>query len=148
MTNELQKLIDAKAKTERTTGLGRFMHARMQMVFCNNGTWVGDADIVAKLKTIPDLMDIMGPDSRVEVPIAGTINGRFISRRIDRLYVNNKAKKVIVLDYKTDIDKSLFYTKYIAQLTEYRKLLEQIYKGFDIECKILWLNDFTLENIA
>ena len=89
----------------------------------------------------------MGPMSKTEVPIAGVINGRFISRRIDRLYINQNTKTIIILDYKTDIDKNVFREKYIDKLTEYRELLKQIYNGFSVSCKIFWTNDFTLENV-
>ncbi len=89
----------------------------------------------------------MGPLSRAEVPLAGHIDGAFLSRRIDRLYVNETAKTVIVLDYKTDIDRKQHYEKYRVQLTEYYKLLKEFFPMFNIKCKILWLNDFTLENV-
>jgi ATP-dependent exoDNAse (exonuclease V) beta subunit len=57
------------------------------------------------------------------------------------------AHKVVVLDYKTDVNKNLFRKKYTEQLKEYYLLLKQIYKNYSIECNVLWLNDFTLENI-
>ena len=53
----------------------------------------------------------------------------------------------MVLDYKTDTNRNLYREKYRVQLMEYYKLLKQIYPDFNIVCKILWLNDFTLENI-
>ena len=103
--------------------------------------------MIKQISTNPELIEIMGPLSKTEVPIAGFINGKFISRRIDRLYINHDAKKIVVLDYKTDTDKNLFKQKYNEQLNEYRQLLKQIYNNYSVTTKILWLNDFTLENI-
>ena len=129
------------------TKRGKDVHTRMSKICFYNGDFVGDEEIISKIKNNPDLYEFMGPLSRAEVPLAGYLNGVFLSRRIDRLYINEKAKKVVVLDYKTDIDKILYYEKYRLQLNEYRELLKQIYPDFNIVCKILWLNDFTLENI-
>ena len=147
MTNKISDLINKISRSEYATATGRSMHAQMQSVFYGRGGWVGDKNIINGILQIPELKEIMGPLSRTEVPVAGTVNGKFISRRIDRLYVNNDTKKVVVLDYKTDINKNLFREKYREQLTEYYELLKQIYNGFDIQCEILWLNDFTLENV-
>lgn len=147
MTNKITDLINKNLQTEYATTTGRNVHMQMQRVFYTPDGWVGDENIVNHLSNISELKEFMGPLSRTEVPVAGTINGRFISRRIDRLYVSNDAKKVVVLDYKTDIDKKIFFEKYRVQLKEYHELLKQIYNGFNIECKILWLNDFTLENV-
>lgn len=147
MTNKISDLINKISRSEYATATGRSMHAQMQSVFYVGDGWVGDKNIINSISQIPELKEIMGPLSRTEVPLAGIVNGKFISRRIDRLYVNNDTKKVVVLDYKTDVDKNLFSEKYREQLTEYYELLKQIYNGFDIQCKILWLNDFTLENV-
>ena len=147
MANKLNDLINANEHQEYATATGRATHAQMQRVFYTDAGWVGNENIINHISRIPGIQDFMGPLSRTEVPIAGIVNGKFISRRIDRLYVNFDDKKVVVLDYKTDINKKQFYKKYCEQLNEYRELLKQIYNNFDIECKILWLNDFTLENI-
>lgn len=147
MTNKLEQILSAKTHQEHATATGRAVHAKMSHVFYAQNGWVGDKDIIKKLSDVSDMCELFGPLSRTEVPIAGYINGKFISRRIDRLYINHDTKSIVVLDYKTDLDKKLFYKKYIEQLTEYCALLTQIYHGYHIECKILWLNDFTLENI-
>ena len=148
MSTRLNKLINDKLHQDYATSSGTKTHARMQRVFFNkDGTATGDADIIAKIANRADLVEYMGMLSKTEVPIAGYIGGKFISRRIDRLYVNDKNRTVVVIDYKTDLDKERFFNKYVEQLTEYRKLLSDIYTGYSITCKILWLNDFTLENI-
>lgn len=148
MTSRLLDLVTSNLRQEYATAVGRDMHKRLQKIFFDaNGLSNCDNDLVARIKNIPGLVNIMGPMSMSEVPVAGFVDGKFISRRIDRLYINKDTKTIIVLDYKTDVDKNLLRKKYIEQLKEYYLLLKQIYNGFNIECKILWINDFTLENI-
>lgn len=147
MTNKLNDLINAKTHQDYATASGRMMHAEMGHVFFAPNGAIGDSDLLERLSSVPELVEIMGPLSHTEVPVAGYVNNRFISRRIDRLYINNDIKRIVILDYKTDVDKKLFYKKYTEQLKEYYALLKQIYQDYNIECKILWLNDFTLENI-
>lgn len=148
MTNRLNELLSQKESQRMAMNTGTNLHSHLGRVFFNSdGAADGDADLVARVAKIPELVELMGPNSKTEVPIAGVVNGRFISRRIDRLYVNNATKTVVILDYKSDTDKKMFYKKYREQLNEYRELLKQIYRHFNISCKILWTNDFTLENL-
>lgn len=149
MTNKLANLVEDKLHQDFATSAGVSMHSRMQHVFFDvDGNSSGDKDITAKIGKNPELVEYMGKKSRTEVPIAGYINGRFISRRIDRLYINNDKKQIVVLDYKTDIDKGRFHDKYLEQLREYNVLLVNAYPDFKVTCKILWLNDFTLETVV
>lgn len=145
--NKLNKIICDIESAEFATTTGTDVHTRMSKIKFQNGGFVGDKEIISKIKTNAELCEIMGPLSRAEVPLAGYIDGTFLSRRVDRLYVNKNTKTVVVLDYKTDIDKKKYYEKYRAQLMEYYKLLKEIFPNFNIKCKILWLNDFTLENV-
>lgn len=145
--NKLNKIIHDIESAEFATATGTDMHARMSKIKFQNGDFVGDKEIVSKIKTNAELCEIMGPLSRAEVPLAGYIDGVFLSRRVDRLYVNKDTKAAVVLDYKTDIDRKKYYEKYRVQLMEYYKLLKEIFPDFNIKCKILWLNDFTLENV-
>ena len=148
MTNKITDLINDKMRQDYATSSGVATHTRMQHIFFDaKGAPLSDDDIVVYIAQKPELVEYMGPLSKTEVPIAGYINGRFISRRIDRLYVNHNTRTVVVIDYKTDVDKERFYNKYIEQLTEYRRLLADVYPGYTIACKILWTNDFTLENV-
>lgn len=147
MTTVLNDLISARAHQEYATASGRRTHAQMAHVFYTENGWTGNSELVKQIAQIPNATEFFGPLSKTEVPIAGHLDGKFISRRIDRLYVDDVSHRVIVLDYKTDTDKNMFRKKYIEQLKEYYLLLKQIFRGYSIECKILWLNDFTLENI-
>ena len=144
---KLNKIMHDIESAEFATAAGTDMHAQMAKVRFQNGDFVGPADIVSKIKTHTELSEIMGPLSRIEVPLAGYVDGVFLSRRVDRLYVNKDTKTVVVLDYKTDANKKKYYEKYLVQLMEYYKLLKEIFPDFNIKCKILWLNDFTLENV-
>lgn len=145
--NRLNKIMDDIESKEFATEHGKNIHARMSKICFRNVGFVGADDIVTNIKNNPELCEFMGALSHAEVPLAGYINGVFLSRRIDRLYINKNTKKIVVLDYKTDINRNLYREKYRVQLMEYYKLLKQIYPDFNIVCKILWLNDFTLENI-
>ena len=95
----------------------------------------------------PELVKFFGKNSETEIPVAGYINGRFVSRRIDRLVIDHENKLVYILDYKTDIDKSTYHEDYIQQINEYVELLRGIYPQYDIQAFILWLNDFSLEKV-
>ena len=147
-TNKITNLINDKTHQDYATSSGVATHTRMQHIFFDaKGAPLSDDEIVAHIAQKPELVEYMGPLSKTEVPIAGYINGRFISRRIDRLYVNHTTKSVVVIDYKTDLDKERFRSKYIEQLAEYHRLLVEVSPEYPIVCKILWLNDFALENV-
>lgn len=148
MTNKLNDILLAHDRQQMAMNAGTSMHARLCRVFCDEtGAWHGDADIVSRIQSVSELVELMGPLSKPEVPIAGYIDGRFVSRRVDRLYVNPDTKTVVILDFKTDINKQLYYAKYVEQLNEYRTLLKQMFRSFSVQCKILWTNDFALENL-
>jgi ATP-dependent helicase/nuclease subunit A len=91
-----------------------------------------------------DFAPLFGPDSRAEVPIVGMVNSGDgavpINGRVDRLLVD--ALSVRIIDYKTDrpgpssaqeIDPG-----YIAQMAEYRVLLNRIFPNKTIDCSLLW----------
>lgn len=100
-----------------------------------------------RIHSVPGLDAFFAAGSRCEVPVAGFINGKFISRRIDRMRVDDAQKSVAVLDYKTDTDKSARHGEYVAQLREYAALLRRIYPGYKISAHILWMHDWCMERI-
>ena len=63
------------------------------------------------------------------------------------MYVLENEKTVFILDYKTDVDKNLFYDKYIHQINEYKTLITDAFKGYKVKAFILWLNDFDLQQV-
>lgn len=147
MINQLNDFILRMKSEKFATDTGRKVHARLQHV-CVGNTVCGDAELVEKVMASDDeLKSFFSENSKTEVPIAGYVNGRFISRRIDRLVIDTRNKIVRILDYKTDIDTEKFRPKYIAQLREYADLLKQIYPDYKIDCYVLWLHDWKLEQI-
>lgn len=147
MNTTLDNFIKNQTATDFATKSGKIMHAKLQSVFVD-GVSSGDGELVEKIKqSSPELQRFFCRASRPEVPIAGIIDGHFVSRRIDRMVVDNDTKNVYILDYKTDIDTEKFRPKYIAQLREYKSLMSQIYRDYKISCYILWLHDWHLEKL-
>jgi len=146
MNTKIDDFIKNQTATEFAIKSGKIMHAKLQSVFVDDMS--GDTDLVEKIKqSSPELQRFFCRASRPEVPIAGIIDGHFVSRRIDRMVVDDDTKNVYILDYKTDIDTEKFRPKYIAQLHEYKSLISQIYPDYKISCYILWLHDWRLEKI-
>ncbi len=143
MTDTLKSLLNEIHAQDAATSHGTHVHACLQNICSEN---IDDTNPFSSyIKSNPDLMHLFDASSRCEVPVAGYINGKFISRRIDRLRIDMIAKTIDILDYKTDIDKTLRRHHYLAQLGEYKKLISEIYPGFDIKCHILWTHDWVLE---
>lgn len=143
----LNDILSAHDRTHFATMRGTQMHLRLQHVIIDGDTMYGDAELVSLICQKTSLLPFFTKKSRTEVPIAGTINNRFISRRIDRLVINDTTKTIRLLDYKTDADRAIFRDKYIIQLREYAHLLRAIYPGYKISAHILWTHDFSLENV-
>lgn len=143
MTNNLHDFLDDKNQQAIATAYGTKTHNRMQNICIDNT----DDEFVQRILSNPILKQMFDNKSKAEVPVAGYINGQFVSRRIDRLRVDKDAKTVDILDYKTDTNRTEHRQHYIAQLGEYRKLMSEIYPDFQIKCYILWLHDWTLEQI-
>jgi len=148
MTNNLSELLNKFERESHATNMGRHMHLRLQNVVIEDDNSRGDADLIARIKSCPNLENFFTSDSKTEAPIAGYINGKFISRRIDRLCINHDAHSIWILDYKTDTDCNILREKYIRQLNEYRQLLAQVYPGYDITSYILWTHDWKLEKVS
>ncbi len=92
----------------------------------------------------PEAADLFGPDSRAEVPLAGTVRlgGRteVVSGRVDRLVVTAQAVRVV--DFKTmrpapqsaaDVPHA-----YLRQMAAYRALLRKIWRDRPVVCALLW----------
>ena len=88
----------------------------------------------------PDLVDLFGPDSLAEAPLAGAVNGTVVSARVDRLVVG--AQTVTVIDYKTDRtppDAAEDVPRaYLRQMAAYRALLARVFPGRTVRCLLLW----------
>lgn len=147
-----QNLIDFLNTHERVkyaTQQGSRVHALLQNIVIDddNGINIGDKDIIDVIRHKPELLPYFCTTAKTEVPIAGILNGVFISRRIDRLLINNQTKTIVFLDYKTDTNKGASWDNYKKQLTEYAQLLRSAYPEHKIFGFILWTQDWCLEQM-
>lgn len=147
MTNNLQNLLNKIKKSDHATDSGSRMHSLMQHIVIDGKDTHGDNELVQQILSHPNLDKFFTPASRTEVPIAGYINDKFVSRRIDRMVIDHDKKTIDILDYKTDIDKSAMVDTYVAQIGEYKTLVRDIYPQYNIRGYILWTHDFSLQEI-
>lgn len=147
MSQSLHDLIDAQNAKKFATDAGTIAHARMRHIVIDGDASRGDAEMVARVRNRADLLPFFGPRALTEVPVAGRVRGKFISRRIDRMVVNDDDKTVLIMDYKTDINPDNLRDAYYAQIREYMELVRQIYPGYSVRGYILWLHNFVLENV-
>ncbi|WP_341764699.1 PD-(D/E)XK nuclease family protein [Candidatus Tisiphia endosymbiont of Beris chalybata] len=103
-----------------------------------------------KLLNNPEFMTLASQELKTEVTIGINFNGEIKIGRIDLLAISNG--KVTIIDYKTDAlppkRAGLINEAYIDQLNFYHHLVEKLYPDKEITCKILWLEDGSLMNIA
>lgn len=144
----LNDILAAHDQEVQATTAGSIMHERLRNVVIDGDTVTGDQDLIEKIIVKPELVPFFTATSKTEVPIAGILDGDFVSRRLDRIKIDDATKEIWVLDYKTDTDSQRFHDKYIAQIHEYVALLHMIYPGYKIRAYILWTHDFSLENIT
>lgn len=143
MLNKLHDFLNDIEQQEKATMYGTAFHNRLQNLSLDNV----DDELVQHILANPKLAKLFDDKSKSEVPIAGYINGQFVSRRIDRLRIDTTTKTIDILDYKTDKNHNEHRAHYITQLGEYKKLISEIYPDFKITCFILWIHDWTLEQI-
>ncbi len=147
MTQNLAKFLKEAKNKEFATSTGTQTHAILQHIIVDLECESGDSDIIQIIKKRPDLQPFFTKNALNEVPIAGKIRERFISRRIDKLLINKTTKTIDFIDYKTDTDKSANFDKYKNQIQEYAELLCSAYPNYKINGYILWLHDWVLDKI-
>lgn len=147
MSQSLHDLIDAQNTKKFATDAGSAAHARMQRIVIDGDMSHGDAETVTRVRNRADLVPFFCSHALTEVPVAGRVRGKFISRRIDRMVVNDNDKTVLIMDYKTDVNPDNLRDAYHAQVREYIELVRQIYPGYSVRGYILWLHNFVLENV-
>lgn len=147
MTQSLKDFLTGANNKEFATKNGTKMHTALRCVVIDKSGNCGDDELVEIIAKRPDLMPFFKTNAKTEVPVAGIVKGRFISRRLDRMIINHDTKTVDFIDYKTDTDKTVFIEKYKKQLNEYRELLQSAYPKYKINGYILWTCDWGLENI-
>ena len=147
MTNSLRTIITKQTQADFATKPGAQTHKFLQKISSIEDLKKADSALLKSIISNQNIARFFEKGSKTEVPIAGTINGKFISRRIDRLLINHKTKTIDILDYKTDVDKSANTEKYYRQIDEYKKLLQDIYPNYKINGYILWLHNLELEAV-
>lgn len=148
MTTKLCDFLREHERTMHAVDAGTRMHVRLEHITVDDdGTLHGDADVIAQINANPDLKPFFAPTSRPEVPVAGIIANRFVSRRIDRVAIDDVARRVWILDYKTDVNPDAMRARYAAQIREYVDLMHRIYPTYAIGGYILWTHDWHLEQI-
>ncbi len=147
MTDTLRKLLKQRDAASHAIDAGTRTHEKMRHVFIGSNGVCGDGEIIQKITERKELLQFFDADSQTEVPVAGFVRGKFISRRIDRMVINHDAKTVMILDYKTDTNPDEHRTAYHAQVAEYMELLHMIYPKYTVRGFILWLHNFELESV-
>ena len=147
MANSLSELLGEYDAKKYATDAGNAMHEKLRLIRGLDDCVKVDSELKNRIKSVDGLSVFFVENAMTEVPIAGIINGNFVSRRIDRLVIDSDNKIIRILDYKTDIDKTIRREKYVYQLAEYAKLMKQIYPDYKIETFILWLHDWVLEKL-
>ncbi len=147
MVNKLSDFLSNIERENIAQATGTRMHKRLQRIDINAPAATRDTDLINKIKSCDGLIDFFGADSAAEVPVAGIINGKFISRRIDRLCIDHQKRLIRILDYKTDSAPDARRGLYIRQLMEYADLLRKIHPDYQIDLYILWLHDWRLERV-
>ena len=149
MTQNLNSFLQTAMSKQYATERGTKTHLLLQYVVIDdvNGNH-GDKDLISIISNKPELRPFFGPDAKTEVAIAGFVNGFFVSRRIDRLLINDNNKTIVFIDYKTDMNQTEFRDKYTKQLSEYAELLRSAYPNYKVSGFILWTHDWRLEKFV
>ena len=143
----LHNILHDQEQIKHAVSTGVKTHAKLQKIVIDSDGAIGDAAIIKQILNHPHLVPFFAPCTQTEVPIAGYLNGRFVSRRIDRLCINHEQKSVDIIDYKTDVNPDMYRDKYILQIREYIKLVQQIYPTYSVRGHLLWTHDFVLETV-
>jgi hypothetical protein len=151
----LSEFLAEKSRAKLATGRGTDIHRQLQFLQLDDGS-----KIAQKIRENPQLAQFWAPRSRAEVPIAGRIDGKFYSKRIDRLVIvdeselfprgeggmHKKAGQVLFLDYKTDAARAR-RPEYERTMQIYAALLRAAHPDCEVGGFILWLHDWELEQI-
>ena len=143
MAEKLRDILTKYDKDQYAINTGTEMHKKMRFVNMLDN----EDEVVIQIKSHPELAMFFTPDAKTEVPIAAKIKDKFVSRRIDRMVIDDDNKIIHILDYKTDVDKNTFHANYVAQVKEYVDIIKKIYPKYTVCGYILWLHDWTLEKL-
>ena len=137
----MAEFLSEKSREKIATNHGTNIHRQLQFLKLDD-----DNEITRKIKSNPELLKFWNQGSRAEVPIAGTINGKFYSKRIDRLAFGADGE-ILFLDYKTDTNQAR-RDEYERTMNVYAALLRAAYPNKKVSGFILWLHNFELDDIV
>jgi len=88
----------------------------------------------------PAFAPLFGPASIAEAPLSGTLDGRVVAGRLDRLAVLDE--RVLLVDYKTNRPAPVRLedvpAAYLRQMAIYARLLAAAFPGRRVEAALLW----------
>ena len=88
----------------------------------------------------PRYIDLFGPDSLAEAPIAATVGGMVVAGTVDRLVVT--PTHIRIIDFKTGrrapLDLSEVPTYHLRQMAAYASALDVIFPGRKVEAALLY----------
>ncbi|MCL2369540.1 MAG: hypothetical protein FWC83_02590 [Alphaproteobacteria bacterium] len=142
---DIKTILENRARARFAKDRGTEIHRKLSRIRIDGNDITGDGELVAQIRENEQIAGLFDKFSKPEVPIAGYINDKFTSRRIDRLRITEK--DIQFIDYKTDTDKVVRRDAYIRQMNEYATLLQAAYPAHTITGYILWLSDWELEEI-
>ncbi|WP_353287855.1 UvrD-helicase domain-containing protein [Wolbachia endosymbiont (group B) of Gerris lacustris] len=89
------------------------------------------------------LFDLEG---KSEIPLSGTIDGKPVLVRLDRLCITED--KAIIIDYKSYHNVSISSSNEIKkQMLIYKTLVQEVYPDKQVECVVIWMEDLTLQSL-
>ena len=103
MTSKIENILLEQEKTKYATETGLYQHMKMKSICTETND--GDSELQERIKKNPILERFFNKDARTEVPIAGYINEKFVSR----------APEAKVQEERDKLEK---YTQMLAQVKE------------------------------
>jgi ATP-dependent helicase/nuclease subunit A len=143
LVHRLLETLPHMAEEDRAAASARFLDVALHAEFA--GRRESLLEEINRILTDPEFAAIFSENSRTEVPVVGQVvasDGKevAISGQIDRLVV--EPDRILIVDYKTNFrppeDVNGIPDEYLAQLSVYRKLLQEIYPDRPVEAALLW----------
>ncbi|TNK94472.1 DNA helicase UvrD [Wolbachia endosymbiont of Leptopilina clavipes] len=104
-------------------------------------------EIYSKILTFNEKYDyLFNLEGKSEIPLSGTIDGKPVLVRLDRLCITED--KAIIIDYKSHHNVSISSSNEIKkQMLIYKTLVQEVYPDKQVECVVIWMEDLTLQSL-
>ncbi|WP_264375857.1 UvrD-helicase domain-containing protein [Wolbachia endosymbiont (group B) of Sphaerophoria taeniata] len=104
-------------------------------------------EIYSKILTFNEKYDyLFDLEGKSEIPLSGTIDGKPVLVRLDRLCITED--KAIIIDYKSHHKVSISSSNEIKkQMLIYKTLVQEVYPDKQVECVVIWMEDLTLQSL-